>query len=103
MTKTKEKMVNVLIDTLSYCYCDNCKYGDYEKYGDRHCDECHRKYVSWALSPEVAEEIVNKIIDIYKEEDLINRLSQLGDIGPTSYDEYKKGIEKIYEELKNGK
>ena len=75
MTKTVEKMVNVLTDTLSYCYCDNCKYGDYEKYGERHCDDCHRKYVSWALSPETAEEIVNKIIDIYKKEDLINRLS----------------------------
>jgi len=75
MTKTEEKMVNVLTDTLSYCYCDNCKYGDYEKYGDRHCDDCHRKYTNWALSPEVAEEIVNKIIDIYREEDLVNKLN----------------------------
>jgi hypothetical protein len=75
MTKTEEKMVNILTDALSYCYCDNCKYGDYEKYGDRHCDECHRKYVSWALSPEIAEEIVKKIIDIYREEDLVNKLA----------------------------
>jgi len=72
MTKTEEKMVNVLTDTLSYCYCDNCKYGDYEKYGDRHCDDCHRKYTNWALSPETAEEIVKKIISIFKEEDLVN-------------------------------
>ena len=75
MTKMIEKMVNVLTDTLSYCYCDNCKYSDYEEYGDRHCDDCHRKYTNWALSPEAAEEIVEKIIDIYKEEDLMNRLS----------------------------
>lgn len=74
MTKIVEEMVNVLTDTLSYCYCDNCKYSDYEKYGDRHCDDCHRKYVSWALSPETAEEIVNKIIDIYREENFVNKL-----------------------------
>lgn len=94
MTKIEEKMVNILTDTLSYCYCDNCKYGDYETYGDRHCDDCYRKYTSWALSPETAEEIVNKIIDIYKEEDLINRLNQFGNINPMTYDELKKVIEK---------
>ena len=76
MTKIEEKMVNILTDTLSYCYCDNCKYGDYEKYGNNHCNDCHRKYVNWALSPETAEEIIEKIINIYKEEeDLIDRLN----------------------------
>lgn len=92
MTKIEEKMVNILTDTLSYCYCDNCKYGDYEEYGDRYCDDCHRKYVSWALSPEVAEEIVNKIMDVYKEENLVNRLNQIGNINLMSYDELKRAI-----------
>ena len=99
MTKIVEEMVNVLTDTLSYCYCDNCKYSDYEKYGDRHCDDCHRKYVSWALSPETAEEIVNKIIDIYREENFVNKLIQIGNINALSPVELKKAMEK----LKNGK
>ena len=48
----------ILINDLNYCYCDNCKYNDYETYGDRFCDECHRKYSNWALSPITAEKIV---------------------------------------------
>lgn len=31
----KEKIINILTTELSYSYCDNCKYNDWEKYGDR--------------------------------------------------------------------
>ncbi len=46
----KEKIIKNLTNKLNYYYCDNCKYGDYETYGDRFCDECYRKYSNWALS-----------------------------------------------------
>ena len=60
----KEKIVEILINNLNYCYCDNCKYNNYETYGDRFCDECHRKYSNWALSSTTAEEIADKIIKL---------------------------------------
>ena len=60
----KEKIIESLINKLNYCYCDNCKYSDYEIYGDRFCDDCHRKYSNWALSPVTAEEIADEIIKL---------------------------------------
>lgn len=94
MTKIVEKMVNVLTKTLSYCYCDNCKYSDYEEYGERHCDDCHRKYTNWALSPVTAEEIVKQIIDIYDKE-LIDKINQVGNINPITYDELKGALKNV--------
>lgn len=55
----KEKIVNILINELCYCYCDNCKYG---KFKDRHCDDCHREYQSWKLSTDTAAQIAEQII-----------------------------------------
>ncbi len=77
--QNKEEMIQILTDNLSYCYCDNCKYGDYEIYGDDFCEGCYRKYSNWALSPATAEEIVDKII-------------QLGEIYPISKEEIKEVI-----------
>ena len=53
-----KEMKEILLEKLSYAYCDNC--------GTEDCDDCHRKYQNWSLSPKVAEEIVNKIMDVYK-------------------------------------
>lgn len=55
----EEKMKEILLEKLSYAYCDNC--------GTEDCDDCHRKYQNWSLSPKVAEEIVNKIMDVISE------------------------------------
>lgn len=74
----RKKIIEILINELDYCYCDNCKYNDYEIYGDRFC-ECYRKYQNWALSPVTAEKIVDKII-------------QLGEIYPVSKEELKRGL-----------
>ena len=64
--QSKEKIIQILINDLNYCYCDNCKYNDYKTYEDRFCNECHRKYSNWALSPITAEEIADKIIKLDK-------------------------------------
>ena len=76
----KEKIIQILTDKLSYCYCDNCKYNDYETYEDHYCEECYRKYSNWALSPITAEEIVDKIV-------------QLGEIYPISKEEIKEAMD----------
>ena len=60
--QNKEKIIKILTDELHYCYCDNCKFNDYDKYQENYCDGCYRKYSNWALSPKTAEEIIDKII-----------------------------------------
>ena len=77
----KEKIIESLINKLNYCYCDNCKFSDYNTYGDRYCDDCHRKYSNWALSPVTAEEIADEII-------------KLGEIYPISKEELEGAMKK---------
>ncbi len=79
--QNKEKIIQILTNDLDYCYCDNCKYGDYETYEDRFCEGCYRKYSNWALSPATAEEIADKII-------------QLGEIFPISKEELEGAMNK---------
>lgn len=58
---TKDMIIHILTDTLSYAYCDNCQNSsdDY-----RACDECHRKYQNWALSDATAAYLADKIINL---------------------------------------
>ena len=58
----KEKIINILISELSYCYCDNCKFANYNEGENNYCFDCHRKYQNWALSPGTAEELADRII-----------------------------------------
>ena len=74
--QSKEQAIKILTDELNYCYCDNCKFSDYDVYEDKYCDGCYRKYSNWALSPVTAEKIIDKII-------------QLGEIYPVSKEELK--------------
>jgi hypothetical protein len=53
----KSQIKNILLKNLQYIDCDNWKYQDNDN-----CDECHRKYISWSLSPKIAEDIAEKII-----------------------------------------
>ena len=62
----KEKIINILINDLNYCYCDNCKYGDWDKYHDKYCMECHRKYQNWSLSKETASRLADEINACYE-------------------------------------
>lgn len=48
----------ILEEELSYVYCDNCKYDPV----DDVCEDCHRKYMNWALGEDAAVNISEKII-----------------------------------------
>ena len=61
--QSKEQAIKTLIEELDYCYCDNCKFSDYDTYKDNYCKRCYKKDQNWALSEEAAKEIVNKIYE----------------------------------------
>lgn len=97
----KEKIINILINELNYCYCDNCEYNDYQKYGDKYCDGCYRKYQNWRLSSDTAAQIAEQIIKEIKEElytfeksfeDFIEKVNSIGNINPISANELKEII-----------
>lgn len=50
--------MDVLLKNFDYVYCDNCKY-----YDTNSCDECHRKYMNWALSDDAARKLAEEIIE----------------------------------------
>ena len=58
----KEKIINILINELYYCDCDNCEYNNWDKYQDNECDFCYRKYQNWKLSTDTAAKIAEQII-----------------------------------------
>lgn len=74
--KTEKQIIDLLMDTLDYAYCDNCRYNDKKeiekwhkenegKYdADSPCEDCHRKYQQWALSKKVAKDLTRKILEI---------------------------------------
>ena len=48
----------ILEEELSYVYCDDCKHNlEYDE-----CEDCHRKYMNWALSRDSAVNIAEKIV-----------------------------------------
>ena len=58
----EDKIAKILTDELCYCYCDNCEFGNWDKYQDRECDVCYRKYQNWRLSEKSAKLIAKQII-----------------------------------------
>lgn len=64
----REKIVELLLQELSYAYCYNCKGSDEEIDHDRFCDDCHRKYQNWALSKTTAGYLADEIIKMFEEE-----------------------------------
>jgi len=52
------RLIEILMDSLCYAYCDNCKRDG----STLCCDECHRKYQNWALGPQAAAQIVDRIL-----------------------------------------
>ena len=65
----KSQIKNILLKNFQYIDCDNCKYQDTDD-----CSECHRKYISWSLSPKIADKIAEDIIAelIWEEKDCDN-------------------------------
>lgn len=65
ISNKEEKIAKILTDELCYCYCDNCEFGDWDKYQDTRCDNCHRKQ-HWQLSESTAKELAKQIIEEIK-------------------------------------
>ena len=55
----KQEIISILMDEVGAVYCTNCRFD----MDDDHCEFCHRKYMNWQLSDEVAERIADKILD----------------------------------------
>lgn len=53
----KFKTIDILLDNFRYIYCESCRHQD-----TNICDDCHRKYMSWSLSSESANQIAEEII-----------------------------------------
>lgn len=64
----REKIVEFLLNRLSYAYCDNCKGRDDGIDSDSFCDCCYRKYQNWALGKNTAEYLANEIVKMFEEE-----------------------------------
>ena len=62
ISNKEEKIAKILTNELCYCYCDNCEFGNWDKYQDTRCDDCHRKYQNWQLSEDTAKELAEQII-----------------------------------------
>lgn len=63
----REKIVEFLLDRLSYAYCDNCKGWDDGIDSDKFCDCCNRKSQNWALGERTAEKLAQEIVQIFEQ------------------------------------
>lgn len=63
--RTKNLIALTLMDTLSYAYCDSCKYMESEE----GCDGCHRKSQNWALGKITANYLADKIVRLINSEE----------------------------------
>ena len=57
--KTKEEIIAILESEFGYVYCHNCAYN----MNNKACEDCHRKYMNWEISPIVSEKIANEILN----------------------------------------
>lgn len=60
----KEKISGLLMQTLSYAYCDNCGHNS----DSAACDDCHRKYQNWCLGKHVADRLAEYIVKMFEQE-----------------------------------
>lgn len=58
---TKEEISKLIYDELSHAYCYNCRYKTENDLTN--CEECHRKYMNWAISKVKCNLIAEKIKD----------------------------------------
>lgn len=56
-----DEAVEIIGKELSSVYCDNCRYrnGTSEDEFDR-CEDCHRKYMQWAIDKDFLRKILIK-------------------------------------------
>lgn len=60
----KEKIAEMLYQNLCAVYCYSCEYENSE---NDMCEDCHRKYMNWALSREDANGLAEKVMRIINE------------------------------------
>lgn len=61
-----ETISDVLYSYFSSVYCDDCRYNT-DSPEEYRCDDCHRKYMNWALSKGGSEWLAEKIIEELKD------------------------------------
>lgn len=57
-----ERLSNFLYSYFDCVYCDDCRY-NIDSQEEYRCDECHRKYMHWALSKGDSNWLAKKIIE----------------------------------------
>ena len=62
-----DQIAELLMMEFCSVYCDSCAY-NYEKIdkADDGCYMCHRKYMNWELSKNIANRIAKNIDELYK-------------------------------------
>lgn len=73
MNDTIKRISEIIYNHIDYMYCDNCRYHgeidwdkQFEILGYRPCQDCHRKYNGWGISRSEADDIAEKIAEIFK-------------------------------------
>ena len=64
----EEKIIEILLDELSYAYCDNCG-----TESENDCEFCHRKYQNWSLGKNTAKTLAKKIIAAVQSNDALDQ------------------------------
>ena len=56
--KSKEEIIEILINSLDSVYCDTCS----SNLSGEHCEECIRKQMNWGISENYAKMIADEIL-----------------------------------------
>lgn len=92
----KEKIVEILMNNLYYCYCDNCEFSDEKYEEEQHCCYCYRKSMEWSLSTSTAEKIADQIMH-----ELDESINEFNKNGCTFFALTQKEIEEILKKCQN--
>lgn len=66
-TNFTEKFTQYLMSTVDYVYCNNCRGNDpCDDIDPDFCEDCHRKYMSWAISHRTAEMLAEKALELFR-------------------------------------
>lgn len=60
MEEVVSKVKELLFDRLDYIHCGSCRFYD----DDTHCEECHRRNMTWKISEDTAESLAEEIYEI---------------------------------------
>lgn len=63
LEKTKEEISNLIYETFSNIYCDNCRYDDTDNFY-YHCGDCHRKAMNWSVARPACDDLAERIMNL---------------------------------------